>query len=464
MREGNTTEGATQPTVSQRLAELVVKLQLDDLPREVMERTALLVLDNLGVQVRGTRLPNVQPERVVAAALGGTPEATTILGGRISASQAAWVNGTLGHSAEFDDAHMAAWHTASAVVPAALALAEREGSSGGDFLIAVAAGVQVMGLLGSVASRGMLTAGWHGSKVLGVFGAAAAAGRLLGLTAAELAHAFGIAGSDAGGTMEYDRAGGEVKRLHGGSSSRTGVEAALLARAGLTGPSTIFEGHRGIFTMFGGTHDTSPLDAAWNDWQVLGTIFRFYPAVAATHSPLDALRALRAADAFDAKDVAEIRIGLPAWAVSHGAAITRPTDAISAQFSLAFGIGLQLTTGRNAPEDYFDPARWTDPDILAIADLVRPYAMEIPAGDPNLSSRAEIVLRDGRRIEHYQPGFHGHPVSPATREDIVAKFRDNASGILSAPAADGVVAAVLGLARASTVRALTSLLAAPAET
>jgi len=263
--------------------------------------------------------------------------------------------------------------------------------------------------------------------------------------------------------MEYDRAGGEVKRLHGGSSSRTGVEAALLARAGLTGPSTIFEGHRGIFAMFGGAHDCSALDAVWNEWQVLGTIFRFYPAVAATHSPLDALRALRAAHNFDARDVVEIRIGLPAWAVSHGAAITRPTDAISAQFSLAFGIGLQLTTGRNAPEDYFDPARWTDPRVLAIADLVQPYAIEIPAGDPNLSSRAEIVLRDGRRLEHYQPGFHGHPVWPATTDDIVTKFRDNAGGILSPAATDGVVAATLGLAKAANVRRLTDLLAAPEE-
>jgi len=455
------TEVAVQPTVSRRLAEWVVELQFERLPREVVERAALLVLDNLGVQFRGTRLPNMRPVQSVAAALGGKPEATTVLGSRVSAPQAAWVNGTLGHSAEFDDAHMAAWHTGSAVVPAALAIAEREGSSGGQFLTAVVAGVQVMGLLGSVAGRGMLSAGWHGSKVLGVFGAAAAAGRLLGLTAAEFAHAFGIAASDAGGTMEYDRAGGEVKRLHGGSSSRTGVEAALLARAGLTGPSTIFEGHRGIFAMFGGTHDISPLDSAWNDWQVVSTIFRFYPAVAATHSPLDALRAIRAAHPFDAQDVAEIRIGLPAWAVSHGAAITRPTDAISAQFSLAFGVGLHLTTGRNAPEDYFDPARWTDPDILAIADIVRPYAMEIPAGDPNLSSRVEIVLRDGHRFEHYQPGFHGHPVSPATAEDIVAKFRQNANGILSAPATDGVVAAVLGLATASTVRTLTAQLAPP---
>src|SRR5260370_23934427 len=205
------------------------------------------------------------------------------------------------------------------VVPAALAVAEREGSSGRDVLRSVVAGVQVMGLLGSVAGRGMLTAGWHGSKVLGVFGSAAASGALLGLTAAELAHAFGIAASDAGGTMEYDRAGGEGKRLHGGSSSRTGVEAALLARAGLTGPSTIFEGHRGIFAMFGGAHDCSALDAVWNEWQVLGTIFRFYPAVAAPPPPLRAPRAPPPAPHFARRERGGIRLRLPPWAALPGA-------------------------------------------------------------------------------------------------------------------------------------------------
>src|SRR5260370_8642151 len=148
------------------------------------------------------------------------------------------------------------------VVPAALALAEREGSSGRDVLRSVVAGLEVVGLLGSVAGRGMLTAGWHGSKVLGVFGSAAASGALLGLTAAELAHAFGIAASDAGGTMEYDRAGGEVKRLHGGSSSRTGAAAALLSRAGLPGPSTIVPGLRPIFATFALAPPSPPLPAA----------------------------------------------------------------------------------------------------------------------------------------------------------------------------------------------------------
>ncbi|HEX6450133.1 MAG TPA: MmgE/PrpD family protein [Trebonia sp.] len=451
---------ATSRTVSERLASWVVGLDYDDLPADVVAMAKRLVLDQLGLQLRGSTLPNVQPVCGVATMLGGGGEATvTGSSTRLSAPQAAWVNGTLGHSAEYDDAHMSAWHTSSAVVPAALAAAEREGHSGSELITAVVAGVQVMGVLGSVAGNGMLTRGWHGSKVLGVFGAAAAAGRILGLDAAQLTNAFGIAASDAGGTMEYDRSGGEVKRLHAGSASRTGVEAALLAQWGLTGPVSIFEGPRGVFAMFGGAEDGAvPADEEWDRWQILATMFRFYPAVAATHPPLDALRRLRAQEPIDPADVVAITVGLPAWAVGHGAAIVRPNDAISAQFSLAFGLGLQLVTGHNRPQDYFDPRLWSDPEILRIADAVVPVAMEIPDGDPNLSARVEIELRDGRRLSAYQAGFHGHPVWPATGKDIEDKFRANLDGVTSEEIAQAIIGIVTSLEHAASVRDLTALL------
>jgi 2-methylcitrate dehydratase PrpD len=234
------------PTVARQLSERVLAVRFEELPANVVSMAKRLITDQIGVQLRGSTLPNVQPVRRLAESLAGKAEATVIgLTALVPAPQAAWVNGTLGHSAEYDDAHMAAWHTSSAVVPAAMALAERDDRSGADVLTAVVAGVQAMGVLGSVAGVGMLSAGWHGSKVLGVFGAAAAAGHLLGLDPRQLTNAFGIAASDAGGTMEYDRSGGEVKRLHAGSAARIGTEAALLAELGLTGPSTIFEGHRG---------------------------------------------------------------------------------------------------------------------------------------------------------------------------------------------------------------------------
>jgi 2-methylcitrate dehydratase PrpD len=314
-----------------------------------------------------------------------------------------------------------------------------------------------MGLLGAALPK-MVEIGWHGSKVLGVFGAAAAAGRILGLSTAQLVDAFGIAGSDAGGGMEYDQSGGEVKRLHAGSASRSGLEAAELARCGLTGPATVFEGRRGLLRLFGDGGDLEAMEAVWHRWLVLETIVRFYPSVATNHAPLDAVRALRAEHGIKPDDLARIRVGLVEFAVGHGASITRPRDAISAQFSLAFSIGLQFVTGSNAPADYFDEGRRTDPEILAIADLVEPYPMPIPAGDPIFSSAVEIELKDGTIHRAYQAGFRGHPSHPATRADIEAKFQENVQGLIEPERADALMAAVVSLETQATVTPLTSRL------
>ncbi|MDJ0345369.1 hypothetical protein QMK19_21245 [Streptomyces sp. H10-C2] len=197
-------------------------------------------------------------------------------------------------------------------------------------------------------------------------------------------------------------------------------------------------------------------------WHVLDTIFRFYPAVATVHSPLDAVRHLREQHDINWPQIKRIRVGLVDYAVGHGGSTTRPTDPISAQFSLAFGVGLQFVTGRNAPQDYFDPQKWTDPDILRIGDLIEPYAMPIPVGDPDLSSQVEITMRDGRSFARYQAGFRGHPVAPATRADIEAKFRDNVTGVITEQAAEAILQAVAALDTSTDVLPLTALLGAGA--
>jgi len=232
-------------TLAARLADWVAALDHDRLPPRAVEMAKLLILDQLGLQVRGATLPNVQPERTLVDAMKAVPESTAVLSAtRTVAPYAAFVNGTLAAGIEFDDVHMYAAHIGSAVVPAALAFGERAGASGRDVITAVVAGAQVMSLLGATTVTDMVRTGWHASKILGTFGAAAAAGKLLGLTTEQLTHALGIAGSDAAGTMEYELSGGEVKRMHSGAASRSGCQAALLAQSGLTGPTAVMEGER----------------------------------------------------------------------------------------------------------------------------------------------------------------------------------------------------------------------------
>ncbi|MFG2357526.1 hypothetical protein [Streptomyces sp. NPDC048521] len=197
------------------------------------------------------------------------------------------------------------------------------------------------------------------------------------------------------------------------------------------------------------------MEPLWNRWLILDTMIRFFPGVATNHAPLDVVGQLRRRHGIKAADVARIRIGLVDFAIGHGGSITRPSDAISAQFSLAFSVGLQFVTGRNAPADYFEPSRWTDPEILAIGDLVESYPMPIPEGDPVFSTKVDIELRDGTVLSAYQAGFPGHASRPATRQDIERKFLTAVDGLLPAERAAALLTAVTTLEEQDTVRAVT---------
>ncbi|MYZ34441.1 MULTISPECIES: MmgE/PrpD family protein [unclassified Streptomyces] len=452
-------EHASTSTIATRLAEWVVNLTFDEMPQDVVEIACRLVLDQLGLQIRGSTLPNVAPVRAVAERLAGAPDCTvTGAAWRTTAPHAAYVNGTMGHSCEFDDAHMRAAHATSTVISTAFAFGEQHGSMGRDIVTAIVAGQQVMSLLGAVAMPGMQDAGWHISKVLGVYGAAATAGRLLGLDAAQLCNAFGIAGSDAGGTMEYDRSGGEVKRLHAGSAARLGSEAALLAQAGYTGPATIFEGHRGLFAVFAHETSVARLEESWGKWQIRDTMFRLFPAVGTIHSPIAAVARLVDDHDIDWRDVRAIRVGLDELSFGHGASIVHPHDAISAQFSLAYSIALRLVRRSNRVADYFDRSSYTDPGIAAVADLVTPYLMPVPEGDPIFSSDVTITLLDGTEYQHYERGFPGHTVNPASAEQVLAKFRSNVEDVLDPQQADALIALTADLPKLEGLRPLTALL------
>jgi 2-methylcitrate dehydratase PrpD len=449
-----------------RLGSTAAALSFDRLPDDVVTIAKDLIMDQIGVQIRGATLPNVVPVARLVAALGGTPECGVVTTGlRTSAAYAAYANGTFGHACQYDDSHQLAWHPGSCVLPTVLALAERERRSGADVLTAVVAGTQVMAVLGAATTPAMQRTGWHGAKVLGVFGAAVGAGLMLGLTADELAHAIAIAASDSGGTMEYDHGGGEVKRLHAGSAARAGCEAALLAEQGMTAPLTALDGGKGVFVLIAGLDPTPAaveVEAASGRFHVLDIIFRLHPTVATVCAPLDGIAELRHLHDFGWRDVDLIRIGLHEYAKGHGGTITRPHDGLSAQYSLAFSCGLLLTRGRDRPQDYFDPALWGDPDVLAVADRIEVYQTTFPEEyPPLLSARVDVRLHDGREFATVQRGFRGHPVNRASKAEMETKFRGNLAGLRTVEETDEILALLRDLDKMEDVGRLAELLGAP---
>lgn len=412
-------------TVAGRLARWVVGLRFEDLSPEVVFQAKRCMLDTLGVQVRGATLPWIQPVYRYVRSAGGREEATvTYHGDRLGAPYAAYVNSTFSYSCELQHhGSFGSAHTGVSVIPAIQALGEQLGSTGRELITAMAAGYEVQGRLGMALFKPASQRHFHPQGLLGVFSAAASAGKLLGLDEKQLAHAFAIAGSHASSILEYDQAGGEVKRIHGAIAVRSGIQAAFLAKEGLTGPLTVFEGRRGIFASFGGGEVTSelPLSHIGRPYCITLCRFRIYPTIGSCHAVLDIVNDLMKKHSFDYRDVECIKVGMSEFSVAHVTTVTRPHDVMSAQASLGFSLGLLLAKGGNELEMYIDRALWEDPEVLAIADKLQAYVV-VDESHPQMA-RVEIMLKGGRLLEGELEDARGTETSPFDDAVMEAKFR-----------------------------------------
>jgi 2-methylcitrate dehydratase PrpD len=437
----------TAETVAQRLARWVIGLRYEDLSPDAIFHAKRCMLDTLGVQIRGAMLPWVQPVYRCIRAGGGNEEATiTYHGDRLSAPYAAYVNSTFAYSCELQHhGSFGSAHPGVIVIPAIQALGEKLGASGRELITAMAAGYEVQGRLGQALFEATFKRHFHPQGLLGVFSAAAVAGRLIGLDEQQQAHAFAIAGSHASSILEYDQAGGEVKRIHGAIALRSGMQSAFLAQEGLTGPLTVFEGRRGIFASFaGGEADPERVfDGIGKPYCITLSRYRIYPTVGSCHTVLDIVNDLVAQHPFDHRDVVGITAEMPEFSVHHVTSVTRPHDVISAQASLGFSLGVRLVEGDNDLERYIDSALWRDPAVLAVVDKLHAPPLNVE-GHPHLT-RVEIKLKDGRVLageQHDVRGSETMPFSDAIMED---KFRRLAGAALPVERVDHIIKTVAQL-------------------
>jgi 2-methylcitrate dehydratase PrpD len=295
----------------------------------------------------------------------------------------------------------------------------------------------------------------------GPFGAAAAAGKLLGLDETQQAHAFAISGSHASSLLEYDQAGGEEKRIHGAMAARGGMQSAELAKAGLTGPLTVFEGRHGIFAAFGGAQpDPGQLfNELGPPYCITRCRYRIYPTIASCHNTLDIVNDLMREHSFDHRDVESIRVGMPERQITHVTTITRPHDVISAQASLGYSLGVRLVKGGNSLEMYINPELWRDPAVLAVADKLQPYAVA-KESQPRYA-KVEIKLKNGKVLEGEQGHIRGSEELPFSDEVIENKFRGLAEVVLPKDRVEQILQTVAGLENISSVSQLVAMLQKP---
>ncbi len=455
-------------SAARRLARFVVDLRLKDLPAPVVEKTGSLVLDTLGCCLAASRYDFGGAARATAERLGGPPE-SALVGSRVrvAAANAALANATLAHGLDFDDTREdAIVHTGSVAVTTSLAVGEATGASGRATLEAIVAGVEVMCRVGLAVPGKFHARHYHPTALAGTFGAAAAAGKLYALTEDELVHAFGICGSQAAGIIEYLSDGSWTKRLHAGWAAHAGVVATLLGHAGFTGPETVFEDEHGFYHAFAGGVDEARLDellgSAGIVWELEQLTFKPYPCGSIAQPYMDCALRVRDTHGVRPQDIVEIRCRTAEGPVPRLweplAAKHAPQNGYAAKFSLPYLLAVILTKGRASLAE-FENDVVGDPAVLALASRVG-YELDPTIDYPRkFVGHVRVRLRDGRVIEEWQDHPRGGPDSPMSRAEIEAKFRGNASLVMSADQASRVIRSVETLATEPSIRSLVESLA-----
>ena len=436
-------------SVARRLARFASRFTLDDVPADVAARASVLALDTLGSCLASCREDFGRAVVAAAERLGGAPESTLIGSkARVGAAAAVLANGTLAHGLDFDDTREdAIVHTGCVAVTTALAAGEAVHATGRAVLEAMILGVEVMCRVGLAVPGRFHARHYHPTALTGGFAAAAAAGRLHGLSEDQQVHAFGLCGSQAGGIIEYLADGSWTKRLHPGWAAHAGVTAVLLARAGFTGPESAFEGEHGFYAAFAGGHDRDRLEALLESlgrtWELAALTFKPYPCGSIAHPYMDCALRLRERHALDPARIAEVRCRTAAGPIPRLweplAAKQRPRNGYAAKFSLPYLLASILVNGRATLADFTDEAA-ADERVRGVAAKVF-YDVDPTIDYPrHFIGHVAVRLTDGRVVEERQDHPRGGPDFPMTREELVDKFRANAAFAISDERAARVVA------------------------
>ena len=348
-------------------------------------------------------------------------------------------------------------HISAVVVPAALAVAEYVGASGPAFLDAVVTGFETEARLGHAVSPTMVQR-WHPTGTLGPIGAAAAAGRLLGLTSGQLEMALGFAGDAASGTRVCLAQGDATKSLHAANAVRTGIEAALLAAAGVPGPKAFFETAQGYLAAYVDGFDSgSPGPPGL---RIHDTSIKFFPAMHALHAAIEGLIEIRQEKPVRrAEQVREIVVTQSTSHANFGTA-RHPSTSLGARLSLPYTAAVTLLDGC-CDFAQFAVNRLDDAEVRALSDRVRiEGSAALQASHPDrIASGVRVVFADGLAISRFVANPKGTPLARASRVEVEIKARAVLAPVGSPAAVDALVTAVQALARSTSVAPLTAALA-----
>ncbi len=466
--------------ITKRLAEFVLKTPPGSIPSEALEEAKSAIMDCLGVTLAGSGEEIGRIIKEFVRNMGGTPTSSVIGGGfKTSAPAAALANGIMGHALDFDDiAPGLLFHPSVPLVPAILAVAEMEPSSGRSVLEAYVIGFEVETQVCRALSHHHYTKGYHITATAGIMGATAAAARLLSLDPEILTWAFGIAASEAGGVRQ--NFGSMTKPFHAGNAASGGVTAVLLARGGYTASTKIFEGDFGFIDTLGVKGESDPnriLDNLGTPWNIVGYPglgIKPYAACGETHRCIDASLYLRGQKKFHVDEVEEIicqTSDLAPKVLIH----SRPTTELEAKFCMEYCVAVSLIDGK-AGLDQFTDQRVRSSDVQQLLRKVHyqhpeelrgergmryvpPEGATGPNADDLILPETVIVrLKDGRKFSHSVKTPKGRAKNRLTQSEIQSKYRDCTNHVLSEADISKSLGMLDNLHRESTISNLVEIL------
>ena len=453
-------------TLSEQLSRFTAELRYENLPPEVVERVRLHTLDIVGVCMLGAPMEFARILRVVASAGGGAPESALIGSGgmKLPAPQATLYNGGLAHGNEFDDTYSAGrWHGSAAVAPPALAVAELLRADGKRFITAMAAGLEA-GCRLTRAAPGLLAQGFHSTCTAGVFAAALAVGKLMGLEREALCNALGICGSFASGTAEFlSDPEPWSKRIQVGHAGQSAIVAARAAASGFKGPRTIFEGRHGYFRSYAreGNYDLSGITAALgSDWQLLYLYPKRYPSDHIAQGYVDCAVQIGLEAGVTPANIERVECFVHPLAAAvmfepHEVRY-QPTNGWSARWSMPFNMAVALTDHALTIDSWTD-ARATDTGtraLMAKVGFVADPGMAFPGDYP---ARMRVHLGDGRVAARDIPKVAGSIENPMSEEEYERKFLANALRAIDANRAGRLIAGMRELPATKDMTELAAL-------
>lgn len=455
---------------SEIIADFVIDTGFADIPESSLHKAKLCLLDMLGVTIAAWSEESSKILAQYLASLAGKQESSIIVcGQKVPVEHAALVNGAMAHSLELEDHHnhkRSLNHPGVASIPAALAVAEREGINGKDFITSVILGYEIGSKISRATRVGVLNLerGFHETAVCGPFSAAVVAGKLMKISTREFANAFGICGSLASGSMEFKANEAWTKRLQVGNANRNGILAVELARRGYTGPFTVFEGKHGFFNSYAGKGNydlTGWLQDLGRDWEIEYIQFKPFGCAGVLHSAVTAAQKMIAEKRIVPAGIERITVYTSKKILEEYASPieqkVKPANLVGAQFSLQYCVAAMFVKRKLLFEEF---KCFQDSEILDLAKKIK--VMADPEIDKHWPSHDPTVLvcemENGETYETRVEQAKGDLNDPLTEKEIIAKFHQLAGVFFDQRRREKIISCCLRIEEVQNLNELIDLL------